>query len=329
MSSTLLHQIQDELVSLKPLSDTLRKALVLAIRLNIPTLSDWIKSELNGYTISGNLPDYRIATCDMRVDYDVQSYAGLYRCTNVPLNWEVASFYRMEIRDGIKTLEVMAQEASKTPSYIISQGASIAEFQIIKEQLAKDRQYLQNANRRTSGNICSQIIDTTKNRLLEFILEIENRAEISGQGIGIKIGNDEATLLFQQIIMGNVRLSKEIKNMNVFDQRGQQVNAQYNAARDINFGAVQNQIQFIEQLEMLQEELTRAIDAGTLDEGIATDANYQMTKAIQQAKKESPDKKSITDHLKTVVSLLSGATALTGLVKGVSEAIEAVQKLFA
>jgi hypothetical protein len=49
--------------------------------------------------------------------------------------------------------------------------------------------------------------------------------------------------------------------MAIFDQRGQQVNYQYNAAGDINLGSVQNQAQLIEELSKLKSELSEAAEA--------------------------------------------------------------------
>lgn len=116
--------------------------------------------------------------------------------------------------------------------------------------------------------------------------------------------------------------------MTIFDQRGQHVNYQYNAAGDINFGSVHNRVEVIEELEKLQNELSTAIQVGSLDEDAATDAEYHMKKAVQQAKKDNPDKKRIIDHLGNVKALIGGITMLAGLVKGISEAIQAVQTFF-
>ncbi len=116
--------------------------------------------------------------------------------------------------------------------------------------------------------------------------------------------------------------------MTIFDQRGQTVNYQYNAAGNIDFGTVRNKVSVIEELEKLQSELSSAIDAGALDEDTAIDAEYQMKKAIQQAKKNEPNKKTIQEHLTNIKSMITDVTVLAGLVKGVSEAIKAVQVFF-
>jgi ABC-type branched-subunit amino acid transport system substrate-binding protein len=116
--------------------------------------------------------------------------------------------------------------------------------------------------------------------------------------------------------------------MAIFDQRGQQVNYQYNAAGDINLGSVQNQAQLIEELSKLKSELSKAAEAQVIDAEIFTDADYQMTKAIQQAKKSEPDTKGIMDHLNNTKSLLEGVTAASGIVAALNNVVQLVVGLF-
>ena len=116
--------------------------------------------------------------------------------------------------------------------------------------------------------------------------------------------------------------------MPVFDQRGQQVSYQYNAAGDINLGAVQNKIDLIGQLEQLQAELDKAIQANVFDEETATDAGYRLKKAVQQAKKPEPDQKSILDHLTEAKALIEGVAAAGGLVTALVQAAEVVRNFF-
>jgi hypothetical protein len=116
--------------------------------------------------------------------------------------------------------------------------------------------------------------------------------------------------------------------MAIFDQRGQRVTYQYNAAGDINFGAVRNRMDFVGELGKLQGEMTKAKQAGVFDEGIATDAEYQLTKAVQEAKKPNPDKKTILDHLSSTKTLIEGVTAAGGLVTGLVKAMELVRQFF-
>ncbi len=87
-----------------------------------------------------------------------------------------------------------------------------------------------------------------------------------------------------------------------FDMRGQRVTNQYNAGRDMNFGAIQTPADLVTAFEQLNEQFTQAKEAGVLSEETATDAQYQITKATQQAKNPDPDKKTILDHLTTATS---------------------------
>lgn len=116
--------------------------------------------------------------------------------------------------------------------------------------------------------------------------------------------------------------------MSVFDQRHQQVNYQYNAAGDINFGAVQNKMDVVDQLEKLHVELIKAIKAGVFKEDIATDVDYQVKKSIQQAKNSAPDTKTILEHLSEAKALIEGIAAAGGLVTALVQAAEVVQKFF-
>ena len=116
--------------------------------------------------------------------------------------------------------------------------------------------------------------------------------------------------------------------MATFDQRGQQVTYQYNAAGDINFGAVQNRLDLVGELGKLQGEMTKARQAGVFDEGVATDAEYQLTKAVQEAKKPAPDKGTLLGHLGNAKTLVEGVAAAGGLVTALTKAAELVQQFF-
>ncbi len=116
--------------------------------------------------------------------------------------------------------------------------------------------------------------------------------------------------------------------MTVFDQRGQKVNYQYNSAGNINFESVQNRVDLVGELEKLKLEIGKAGEAEVIDADIVTDAEYQLTKAIQQSKKSEPDKSKILDHLTEANKLIEGVSSATGIVAGIMKAIEFAQQLF-
>jgi hypothetical protein len=128
--------------------------------------------------------------------------------------------------------------------------------------------------------------------------------------------------------MESVWWSVKEEIMAEFYQSGQHVNNEYNAGRDIHFGAVQNQNDLAAQLEELKQQFVQAQEAGLLNEETATNAEKQVAQAAQQASNQAPEKKSILDHLTTAKALIDDVAASSGLVTALVGAIEAVHKVF-
>lgn len=116
--------------------------------------------------------------------------------------------------------------------------------------------------------------------------------------------------------------------MSVFDQRGQNVNYQYNAAGYINFSNVQNRADLISELEKLKTEVTKAREAEVIDADIATDVDYQITKAVQQARKSEPNKNTVLQHINTAKKLITGVAEAGGIVTALMKVAELVQNFF-
>lgn len=116
--------------------------------------------------------------------------------------------------------------------------------------------------------------------------------------------------------------------MAIFDQRNQKVTYQYNAAGNINFGAVVSQEDFIEQLRNLRKEIDEAVNSGAISKKTAVDVTYQIDKAILETQELKPSKKSLEQHLKGAKALLEGITAAAGLVAGMAKAVALVGALF-
>jgi F0F1-type ATP synthase epsilon subunit len=100
------------------------------------------------------------------------------------------------------------------------------------------------------------------------------------------------------------------------------------AGRDISFGTVQDKQELLSQLEKLKEAFVKAGETQIISEDKAIDAEAEVKKAIGQAKKSTPDKKSILGYLTTAKSLIEGIGEASGLITSIVGAIEAVHKLF-
>jgi hypothetical protein len=117
--------------------------------------------------------------------------------------------------------------------------------------------------------------------------------------------------------------------MSVFNQEGQTVNYQYNAAGDINFGAVNNRVDFATELDKVRAELKRAQQANAVSEETATDVEYRLNKAAQEAKKPDANPKTIMEHLEQAKGLVENVKSLTGLVVMLAQALQLARGLFA
>lgn len=137
---------------------------------------------------------------------------------------------------------------------------------------------------------------------------------------GVAVGGD--------IVHGGETAVDDTSRPAIFDQRFQTVNTQYNIAGDYNPGAVQSRDAAIEELRKLLEEVGHARSAGALDQDAADDAEYQLKKALHQAQKPAAEKRIILDHLAMARESIRRASATTGLVTAVAQAIQMVQKLF-
>ncbi|MGG6240179.1 hypothetical protein ACQ4N7_16265 [Nodosilinea sp. AN01ver1] len=117
--------------------------------------------------------------------------------------------------------------------------------------------------------------------------------------------------------------------MTNFYQQNQNVGFQQNAGGDINQSGsqinshdiygIQDKAQLIEELRTLKTELAKAVETEVLDAEIFVDSDYQVTKAIQQIEKESPDKKGVMNHLKNAKSFLEGVTSVGAIVKAIDQ----------
>lgn len=87
-------------------ADLLRRALVVARRLAVPELVDWINSELNGY--SGEVPDYRRLCGQLKVMNPINGPIPLM----MPSAAATERYNRADIRQGVPELVELAKSTT-------------------------------------------------------------------------------------------------------------------------------------------------------------------------------------------------------------------------
>jgi hypothetical protein len=120
--------------------------------------------------------------------------------------------------------------------------------------------------------------------------------------------------------------------MAIFDQRGQTVQYQYNAAGNVNFSSVQNRDELVTQLNNLLVELTKAAGQKAIGEEEAVQAKCELELAIVQAKKPEAKPGPILQYLEKargiVESVAGTSAAVGGLISAIKEAAGTVARIF-
>ncbi|MCG2785150.1 MAG: hypothetical protein L6461_08605 [Anaerolineae bacterium] len=314
----ILSQIQADLLNQNAvLSDVLRKAKVLAYQLESTELKNWVNRELDGYKIRADLPDYRIlrAACIGKWTNGYWMVSGKVVPMHLIEDKKIKDMLTAyPVYDGIRYVEQLAQKheghfilppetTSFINHYVQESGYAYAE---IEYAIGK--------------HDFEQVLDTVKNRLLDFILELSEN------------WNTNETLPSKDLL--NNLVSVHIYNSQsqggqmstVFDQRGQQVSNQYNAAGNITINA-NNKDELISELEKIRSEIERAKTSQGLNQDVAIEVEYHLLQANKEAQKAKPNKGAFLEHVEKAKALLANMVAVAGLVSALSKIVEIAQQL--
>jgi AbiTii-like protein len=200
--ATLLQQLQADAVDPQvPLSHLLRKALILSKRLAYPPLGEWAQRELEGYPGNAELPDYR-ARRSSQVEGRFEAGLGTGFVNPIPsANVEEEhrkDLFSFELRGGVAQYEQLAAEDSlRVPwdqnfvSYY--RGSFYPDFA------------LESAWRTVSPGQLTQVLDSVRTRLLNFVLEIEGENPDAGEAEPgeAPIESARVTQIFNQTFHGD------------------------------------------------------------------------------------------------------------------------------
>lgn len=186
-SKTLLEQIEEEAVAAdSDLASLLRKCCVLAARLKNGTLKQWVVSELNGYGKVKDIPDYR--------KFSAQSFGnfsgiGGRTMSNAPIPLlNVPEKYREGLSrfwflEGVAELQTLSGTSKMGKIYQSWPADLVAHF--------ADRFYqgmnMISAHKTVSTTAVIKILETVRNRILNFVLELENEFPDVGEKTGAPI----------------------------------------------------------------------------------------------------------------------------------------------
>jgi hypothetical protein len=201
----LIEKIQDDILNPSiRLSSVLRKAKVLAYRLQNAEFKDWVDQELSGYTCDRDLlPDYRKANC-LSFGNFVRRFAQV-KSVAIPtycLPDELREFATtLTFFEGIRALESIMESETESFNYPWP-----AEYAMVLENAVYEDMTCLAAWKPVSQAQIEQVLDTVRNRLLNFVLELEQIQPDIGEispGEQPPIANDRVKQVFNTYVLGN------------------------------------------------------------------------------------------------------------------------------
>jgi AbiTii len=302
------------------LASILRKAKILAYQLNNNEFKNWVEWELMGYPQDIDLPGYRILETHIRGSYIVRIWDLAPVSAN---NREPISPLRL--RDGIPQLERFYNENLEN-NQLIGHPLSTKQLEEINKNLP-NRTFFQ-ADKVSPPSALINIIETVRNKLLSFVLELEN---IYPENEPLrKPTTQQAAQEVEQIVQTYITVNHNggELNMSTFDQRQQQVQGnQYNAAQDINFGEVKTKVDFVDALNDLRKNVENTQPKNDDESEIAVDIKANIEKAIVESNKESPNKEKVKNFIEKASGYAKNTASFAGMVTIFYKAAEAISKI--
>lgn len=148
-------------------ADLLRRALVVAKRLGASELTEWISSELNGYT--GDTPDYRRARGSAKV---MNPYHGAIPLVMPSADWAEA-ISTVRIHQSIPELEHLA----KSKRDLVRHYSPETEYKLMDAMDIPLRPFLSLAPVQIHG-----IVEKVRSKILDWALDLEARG-VLGEGM--------------------------------------------------------------------------------------------------------------------------------------------------
>jgi AbiTii len=205
--TTLLRSIQDAAVGeTESIAALLRRCKVLAARLGSAQLGEWVERELNGYEDAKDLPPYRILSVRSLGHFTGAFGSGL-RNAPIPRSC-IPEDYRhwvdvSNLMQPIRAYEDLVREGGASGSFTVPWPADLV---AIVGQGIYERMNCLGAWQEIPRGAIVGLLDTVRNKVLSFALEIERLSPDAGEAVpGARaIAPEQIQQVFQTNIYGNV-----------------------------------------------------------------------------------------------------------------------------
>lgn len=202
----LISDIIEELMDSKTsLSSPLLKTKVLATKIENKTLLDWVNNEINGYSDLSHIPEYRILNCNVFINYIL----GFHQYTNQSLM--ISSFPEtlrkslegIVLNNSIAALENLASSPNTSDIESIPSGDELQRVQKHLKSNGNPNISILQLRKSTSVNAITQVVFTVRSKLLDLMLEIDNKFGNITDFDSIKNNNDKITTIMTNTVINN------------------------------------------------------------------------------------------------------------------------------
>ena len=199
----IIENIKQELTSqTSSVTNILRKAKILAQLLKLNDFKIWIQNELSGYQDKNDLPNYRVFRATNLGTFSGPFQSGVKNMViptyNLPESVrDFAEF--LKFFDGIGALEGMVDSNSNSLQRKWSQEAIILARDSIQ---ISGGMVLVDAHSPIPKHAISGIIDNVKNKLLDFVIDLEDAMEAKDSSNSEDLSQTEKEQIFHVNIYG-------------------------------------------------------------------------------------------------------------------------------
>jgi hypothetical protein len=177
---SLLRQIQEDAVNpAVSVADMLRKCAILAFRLKHEALKNWVDNELNGYPNGESVPHYRVLQLSSVGDFvgnNLKARAIPIRPAVLPP--ELRKFAtEVRLKQGVRAIETLVKDSEGNLLQLPWPAELVARY---GDRVLEDMTCI-NAYRQLPPSALVGVLDTVRNRILSYVLEIESESSSAGE----------------------------------------------------------------------------------------------------------------------------------------------------
>jgi len=274
-----------------PVRSILRKTKLIASKLDLDSLQEWIESELSGYECSlQDLPDYRKGVGQPKFKNPYHGWCPIMTDTGL-LGQTMRTVY---FKQSVSELEELIQGGS---GHLVMQYEPIIEQEIQKQLPAR-----MECGLHFSSSQITTVLDFVRNKVLDWSIGLEKQG-ILGSGLTFnKKQKQEAESVTNNIYGGNVGVLGAVSG----DMSGNSFTAN---TGDISITEISNLVsQIKEMIPVLPSEIADQIPPSL----------FQLEELV---KTNSPDKGKIQNALTSLKAILEGASgnlAATGIISAIA-----------